>query len=202
MDWIYFVQWFVVMFPIAYSPGPNNIVCASVGGRYGLRNAIPFIIGLNTNIILFSLLIGFGIVQFVEKLPTVMIVIKHAGAAYILYLAYKFYRFREIDPAEDNKAKPGFFDGIVANTLNPKCFAALVLMHSQFIRGNDQLLYQVVVLTIWAILLSISAHFVWTIGGSWISRQFTSKKAMKIQGYVFSAMLVAVAIWIALQHQS
>ncbi|NJM15396.1 MAG: hypothetical protein HC896_08480 [Bacteroidales bacterium] len=43
--------WFSVMAPLAYSAGPNNIMCASLGSKFGMRSVIPFIAGMNTTVL-------------------------------------------------------------------------------------------------------------------------------------------------------
>ena len=129
-----FILWFTVMAPIVYSAGPNNLMCASIGARYSFKKSLPFILGVNSNIFLYSLLTGFGLGKLLESYPDIYIYIKYAGSAYILYLAYRFFRSSGIKTSENSDTQtPGFWSGFLLNTLNPKAFTALLIMYSQFL---------------------------------------------------------------------
>ncbi|MBN2348819.1 MAG: LysE family translocator [Bacteroidales bacterium] len=191
------ILWFTLMSPIAYSAGPNNIMCATLGGRYGFRKAIPFILGINTGILIYSVLIGFGVGKLFETHPEIYKFIKYAGSAYILFLAYTFYRSSGATSSVSSKntVAPGYFNGIILNLLNPKGITALLIMYSQFLTGNTEIASRVFILSMLVLLISISSHILWTIGGNWLTSQFNSSRSVKIQGIVFGTMLVIVAVW-------
>src|SRR5512133_930214 len=122
MTGIDFFMWFGLMFPIAFSAGPNNLMCASAGAAYGIRRTVPFILGINSNIAFYSILAGFGLGTVLSGHPKFMFFLKLAGAGYILYLAFTFIRSGRIGEVENKKDCPGFWNGVVVNALNPKCF--------------------------------------------------------------------------------
>ncbi len=197
MTFAKFILWFTVMAPIAYSAGPNNLMCASIGARYGFRKTLPFIAGVNSNIFLYSLLTGFGLGTVLESYPGIFKYIKYAGSIYILYLAYRFFRSSTSGGAEkENDKIPGYWSGVILNALNPKAFTALLIMYSQFLDENLNVYFQVFILTVLVIIMSISSHFIWSAGGYWLLGKLTSPKANKIQGILFGSMLVIVAFWL------
>jgi threonine/homoserine/homoserine lactone efflux protein len=192
-----FILWFTVIAPIAYSAGPNNLMCASIGARYSFKKSLPFILGVNSNIFLYSLLTGFGLGKILESYPDIYIYIKYAGSAYILYLAYRFFRSSGIKKTEDGDTQtPGFWSGFLLNTLNPKAFTALLIMYSQFLDDHYNVYPQIFLLTIMVLIISVSSHLIWSSGGYWILGRLTTPKAIKIQGMLFGSMLVIVAVWL------
>ncbi len=86
------------MFPLAFSPGPANIVFAMSGMRQGIKNSIPLIIGVDLVFIVYSLIIGFGLGEILKHYSNVITVLQLLGALHILYLAYKF-----IQPAKEDE---------------------------------------------------------------------------------------------------
>ena len=191
--------WFGLMFPLAFSAGPNNVLCASLGMRFGIRKTLPFIAGINTSILFYSLLIGFGMDRLLDHLPWLFPVIKYAGSAYIFFLAWSFFRTKNKQKDKDEDVfRPGFMSGFTVSLLNPKLIYALAIMFVKFsshTKGNFQ---EIILLTILVIIISASAHFTWLLGGNLISGKITSGKGLKLQNYVFGGILFLVAVWMLL----
>jgi threonine/homoserine/homoserine lactone efflux protein len=196
MTGISFLPWLALMFPIAFSVGPNNLMCASSGAAFGVRQTIPFIAGLNTNITLYSVLAGMGLGTLVANYPAVLLVIKYAGAAYIFYLAWGFVKPGLNARTEDLAAPPGFWQGVIVNALNPKCFTAILLMYAGFYTPGSSSASQVITLTLWIVLLSVASHITWASFGALILAGLKSEKMLRILQYTFAGVLVAVAVWI------
>jgi threonine/homoserine/homoserine lactone efflux protein len=196
MTGISFLPWLALMFPIAFSAGPNNLMCASSGAACGIRKTIPFIAGLNTNIAFYSLLAGMGFGTLISRYPAVLIIIKYAGAAYILYLAWSFISPGLKARTEVSGLRPGFWQGVIVNALNPKCFTAILLMYASFYNPDSSSTLQISTLTVWIVLLSVASHFTWASMGAFILAGLKSEKLFRIQQYTFAGVLVAVAVWI------
>src|SRR5690606_39225222 len=84
------IAWLGVMVPLMISPGPANIVLAGSGMKQGVRNSIPLIVGINTVLVAYSIIIGLGLGEFIKGYPELLFGIKIVGIVYILYLSYKF----------------------------------------------------------------------------------------------------------------
>jgi threonine/homoserine/homoserine lactone efflux protein len=184
------------MFPLAFSAGPNNILCASSGVRFGIRKTIPFIVGINTSILIYSVLIGLGIQQLLTQVPWLLTVIKYLGSAYIFYLGWSFFKSKNsAKEADENNFRPGYFSGVAVSLLNPKLIYALIIMFSRFSAAAGADLHATLVLTLLVIGLSASAHFTWLLGGNFLARSITSPKAFMFQNRIFGGILFLVAVW-------
>ena len=193
------VQWFGLMFPLAFSAGPNNVLCASSGMRFGIRKTLPFIAGINTSILLYSLLIGFGMDRLLDHLPWLFPVIKYAGSAYLLFLSWSFFRTKnKQEDQDDHVFKPGFMSGFTVSLLNPKLIYALAIMFARFSPNTNENFQGIISLTFLVILLSASAHFTWLLGGNFLSGKATSGNSLKLQNYIFGGILFLVAVWMLL----
>ena len=104
-----------------FTPGPSNISSASVASLHGYRNTLIYQWGLAAGVFLMMLLSGLVSATLLGIFPVLEPVLRYAGAAYILYLAYGIlkasYAFTE------QNAKPlGFVHGVMLNVLNPKLY--------------------------------------------------------------------------------
>ena len=187
--------WLWMMIPIAFSAGPANITMAAFGARFGFSRTLPFILGVNTIVLVQSLLVGFGLYGLIESYPRVFKIIQIAGVTYLLYLAYKFYRSTSTESKQTDKL-PTYRDGIILQAFNIKGFVMSTIMFSQFLNNNENEHFaQVFILSFGLLFLTTLAMFSWTWGGSWLLTKVASKSSAKFQGYVFGSMLVFVAIW-------
>jgi threonine/homoserine/homoserine lactone efflux protein len=194
-----FPLWLGMMFPLVFSAGPANIAMASVGARFGLMSSLPFILGINLIVLLQSLLIGFGAGTLVHNYPGAYRYLQYAGAFYLLYLASKFFRSTPLAAGEVAADVPGFFAGIILQSLNMKVITVMMAMFSQFIAPQSGQWYQVVVLSIGLTSLTSCATLTWALGGGWLARRFASGANARLQGYVSGGMLACVSVWMLFQ---
>ncbi len=95
---------FVVVSTI--TPGPNNLLLASSGIRFGFLRTVPHIIGIHLGVYLLVILCGVGLGQILLTTPYAVMGLKLFGTAYLLYLAYKIIGFRPTDNDEPDQGRP------------------------------------------------------------------------------------------------
>lgn len=183
--------------PMIISPGPGNTILAAAGGRFGVRGTLPFWLGFEVANLVWCLVYGLGLSRVLHDHPAAAQALKWAGIAYTLYLAYGFVKSSA--PGE-RAAIPrlSVFDGFLAVSLNPKIHSMIFVLFSQFLRPDLPLASQVVEIAAVFTLLCAACHFPWIYGGQLMFDRFNSAKSIKIQGYVFGACMVAVALFVAL----
>src|SRR6201987_2205877 len=79
-----FIVFAVVMF---ITPGPNNIMVLSSGLTYGFRRTVPHIAGITIGFAFMIAAVGLGFGTIFVAFPVLQIILKYAGAAYLVYLA-------------------------------------------------------------------------------------------------------------------
>ncbi len=184
-----------IMFPLAFSAGPANVMMAAFGARFRFAKTIPFIMGVSFVVLLQSFAVGFGSSEFIHHYPGLFRYLQIAGALYLLYLAYRFIRSSHSDTSEAIKAPPKFRDGMILQLFNMKVLAYILVLFSQFIDVSLPKAEQVILLSVGHFVLVLSATSTWTLGGEWLTKTFASKTSSRLQGYIFGSMLVAVALW-------
>lgn len=194
MTWQKFLLWFTMMAPLAYSAGPNNVLCASLSSQFGVRRILPFIAGMNTTVLIATIGVGYCFGTILGAFPVVLEYVKYLGSGFILLLTIKFFKTFNTSGREAEKSIPGFFEGILLNALNPKAIMALAVMYTQFLDHSVKITPQIIVLSVLTFLVSVSAHFLWASGGNLIGIKFQSQTAKRAQQIVFTTMLVGVAV--------
>jgi threonine/homoserine/homoserine lactone efflux protein len=183
------------LFPLAYSPGPGNMFFAANGARFGLPATLPASAGYHVATWLVTLAIGLGFSAALERSPHLFSVIKWAGSAYVLYLAWKLFRAGAIK--SKGEARPaGFRDGVILLALNPKAYVIIALMFSQFLTAEtEHRLAAVLFITTVFTLNNLVAFTAWTAVGDRIARQFQDEAHAHRMNMALGAILAAVAVW-------
>ena len=189
------ILWLGVIFPLVFSAGPGNVLCAVCGANNGFKKSIPFILGLNFSYTLYSLLIGFGLGSILLKFPTIFFIVQLLGVIYIFWLGYKFLIRKEVHTKESN-TKLTFLDGVISQALNIKGLTIVITMYSQFLNEDSSLSYEVIRLSLLLLILNLFTHTTWSYGGAWMAQKFASNYAVQVQSKIFGSMLILISLWL------
>lgn len=185
----------VFLFPLAYSPGPGNMFFAANGARFGLRATIPANTGYHIATWIVTVAIGFGFGAVMEHSPAVFTVMKWAGSAYVLWLAWKLYSSGALKAGEQSRPA-GFVSGVLLLLLNPKAYLIIALIFTQFLVGAT---VDVTTAVLWiATVFTVNnfvAFVVWTVIGDRIARNFRDEENARRLNMVFGFVLAGVALW-------
>lgn len=181
--------WFMVMFPLVYSPGPANTLYAANGAQFGLRRTMPFMAGINLGFVLQSLLVGFGLSGVLLAYPPLLVGLRWLGVAYIIYLGCLFLR-AAVGQGRQVAQCLTLRDGLILTAINPKAWVMQLMMFSQFLEPQT-MTQSVFQLTAWLMLLNISGHVVWTLLGSVLLSRAAHRFSPRRQNLLFALMLFA-----------
>ncbi len=188
----------VFLFPLAYSPGPGNMFFAANGARFGFASIIPALIGYHLATWIITAAIGFGFIAALEQYPDVFAVIKIAGAFYVFWIAWKMISSGTLTEGETAK-EVRFRDGVILFLLNPKAYAIIALMFTQFLEPSGEIRFMpVIAITTIFTLNNLIAFTVWTVIGNKIAGFFIAPESAQKLNTIFGLILVLVAIWMLL----
>ena len=190
--------WMSVIFPLVFSAGPGNVLCAVAGATNGFKQSIPFILGLDCVYTSYALLAGFGMATIFETYPQAFVPVQILGAVYVAWLGFKFLKRRSLK-TNQTAAKLTFYDGVISQALNVKGVAIILTMYSQFIDTDKPLASEVLSLSLALLLLNLFTHTTWAYGGAWIATHFASDKAVRLQSQIFGVMLILISAWLLLR---
>lgn len=113
-------------FVSSVTPGPNNTMLLASGVNYGFRRTVPHIAGISLGCVAMLILVGLGPGQVFTAVPQLYLVLRYAGAAYLLWLAWKI---ANAGPMTDQKAVSQpmtFWQAAAFQWVNPKAWILVI----------------------------------------------------------------------------
>ena len=116
------------------TPGPNAVNCIQSGMSLGFVRALPAVAAILCQASLFLALSAFGITALLAASPTGFLVLKYAGAAFLVYLGLRAILTAHL-PIETAALKGSslFWRSFFIATINPKSVAGYLAAFSQFV---------------------------------------------------------------------
>ena len=128
------------------------------------------------------------------------------GVIYLLYLAYRTFvnADKEITVTDDNKAKMGYFKGILMNILNPKVILFFLAFLPQFVPSNiKHISLYMLMLGVIFMLVTLVVFSLVSILASQLNTYLISKPKIMIKVNKGSAFVLgSLAILLALARQN
>lgn len=121
---------------LTIAPGPDNLFVISQGLTRGRRAAIVTALGMCSGITVHTTAAALGISAIFYSSATAFSIVKYAGAAYLLYLAWKTARSSSSQKPAAERNLPDmamFRRGFIMNLLNPKVALFFLAFLPQFV---------------------------------------------------------------------
>jgi threonine/homoserine/homoserine lactone efflux protein len=179
----------VFAFTMSASPGPNNTVLLAQSAQHGVRRALPYFGGILVGMALLLTVFGSGLGAVFLAAPWLMEILRWAGFAYLLYLAW---RIAMAAPPEDSTtpAKPvGFFASVAFQWLNPKAWVAIGVYFTSYV-PVDQGFSWVLLGTVVFVAMIVPGAALWLFAGRALARLVRSFKAHRVFSIAMAIALV------------
>jgi threonine/homoserine/homoserine lactone efflux protein len=176
------------------------------GMTYGLGGGAAAALGIGLADLILTVLTATGVTAVVTAWPPSFDLIRYAGAAYLLWMAYKAMRRPgELDQVADSQAtlRSVFVSAMLNSLLNPKALLFFMVFLPQFADpGKGPVGQQLVMLG--CVLTAISTVFhtlLGAVGGA--VRRFLARhsRAAKLQSRGLAALLVLLAVRLAVMSR-
>jgi threonine/homoserine/homoserine lactone efflux protein len=140
------------------TPGPNNFMLLASGANFGFRRTIPHMVGISVGFTILLVAVGFGLGALFHAFPALRNVLKIAGAAILLYLAWKIGSARKMSKGGDeNAAKPmSFFAAAMFQWVNPKGWVMAISAMALYTNAEKPFLSVLLVTLCFAIVVAPS----------------------------------------------
>lgn len=140
-----------VSWALIIAPGPDMFYVITRGMVHGRKAGIMSAIGVVCGILVHTVAAALGLTVILQTSASAFLVVKYAGAAYLLYLGIKAWRdkstFSPQSPAPVMNSRALFWQGVLSNVLNPKIAIFFLAFLPQFVnQGNSYVTLQMVVL--------------------------------------------------------
>ncbi|WP_296510482.1 LysE family translocator [Rhodoferax sp.] len=126
------------------TPGPNNTMLMASGVNFGFRRSLRHLWGVNLGFTFMLLCVGLGLHSVLDQFPQFYDVLRYAGSAYMLWIAWQLARTQPAAPAETGNtgqaptaAQPmGFFAAAAFQWINPKAWVMAVTCMSTYLSAT------------------------------------------------------------------
>lgn len=122
------------------TPGNDMMYVLGQSIKGGARSGIAASFGIATGALIHLALVALGIAVVLSQYPAVFDAIRWAGAAYLVWIAYKTLTTPISHLAADDKRRSSFAawrDGVLVNTFNPKIIVFMFAFLPPFIRPEN-----------------------------------------------------------------
>ncbi len=175
----------------AFTPGPNNTICMSVAVNFGFRRALPFAFGVVAGFPVLVAFAGAGLGGVLGRFPQMHLAIKTAGAAFLIYLAWKIAMSRNIG---GKKGAPGFWRAVFFQWLNPKAVTYALSVTAAFARPGEAWFSDIVYLIAISMFVSLGSTMAWAGFGAGIGRYLKTPGALAKFNGIMGALLALSAV--------
>jgi threonine/homoserine/homoserine lactone efflux protein len=203
------LTFFGVSVLLGVSPGPDNLFVLMQSATHGRRAGMLVTLGLCTGLLAHTAAVALGVAAVLAASPVGFAVVKLAGTAYLLYLAWS--AFRAPVGATSGERAPAlspwrmYGRGVLMNLTNPKVAIFFLAFLPQFVQADaGPVGWQVLTLGGLFILatLLVFGGFAWGAGGlgSRLQHSVQAQRALnRVAGTVFAALAVRLA-WSDMGH--
>lgn len=180
-------------FVMSITPGPNNIMLTSSGLMFGFARSIPHIFGIIAGCAVMLALCAAGIGSAAALLPKVQFILKFAGSAYLIHLAWKL-RTMSFNANQEGKGRPMSFWGAAAfQFVNPKAWVMAIGGAAAFLPDMQPFSLAVVVFCVVYCGVGLPCISVWASTGAALRRCLTQPKWRRL----FSGVMVVLTLYSA-----
>lgn len=174
-----------------FTPGPNNLMLMTSGLNFGFRRGLPHLLGVTLGFTAMVLIVGFGLGAIFEAWPLLYVVLKYAGAAYLLYLAWEIAVSKPPGHGGESSGRPiGFLQAAAFQWVNPKAWVMAVGAISTY-AAVAAFPFNVLVIAALFGVLGFASSGTWLGFGTALQRVLTDARAIRIFNVVMALLLVA-----------
>ncbi|MGL1930911.1 MAG: LysE family translocator [Desulfotalea sp.] len=200
----------VAAFLLSIAPGPSNLYVMARSIAQGKKGGIVAAMGLAVGSLVHVVAAVLGLSAIFKHSPTLYMVVKLVGAAYLLYLGVSYWRNKssgkngEVQKIKEKSLFSVFRQSIIVEVTNPKTAIFFIALLPQFVvpesgSVSQQLFILGIIVTLSAlpcdILVAISSSKV----SNWLNKY---EQAQQIQDRVSGSILFSMGTYIVADEVS
>jgi threonine/homoserine/homoserine lactone efflux protein len=188
-------MWALASFAFASSitPGPNNILLAASGARFGLRRTFTHASGIWAGMVSLLVMAALGFGALATSVPGLVKALQYAAAVALLWTAFGIWRARPIatDANSPSESPWSFWQGFGFQFLNPKALMmAVTAIALTPLATTPDVGFAVLVTTVF-MTISVPCTWVWAMAGLSMRKALSSPRRQRAFNIVMALVLVA-----------
>ncbi|WP_248919533.1 LysE family translocator [Pseudomonas entomophila] len=177
-------------FVSSITPGPNNTMLLASGVNFGVRRTIPHALGISVGFMVLVLAVGLGLGEVFKAWPPLYSILRYAGAAYLLYLAWKIATSGPMSGDTASGRKPlGFWGAAAFQWVNPKAWVMAVGAITTYTPAQGYVFNVIVIAAVFA-LVNLPSVGIWVMFGSALRNLLRNPRAVVLFNVLMAVLLV------------
>lgn len=173
----------------SFTPGPNNAMLLASGAGFGFARTLPHIAGIVSGCAAMVLLIGLGLGRLLVAAPLLYTLLRYAGAAYLLLLAWRLARSSSMRPGAGRSRPMRLTEALLFQWVNPKAWVMVVGAVTTY-APRDGFVRNVLLIAAVMAVVNLSSATLWAGGG--VALQGVLDRPARIRAFnlVMAALLM------------
>ncbi|MBO9419345.1 LysE family translocator [Labrenzia sp. R4_2] len=204
MDLSFWALFALTVFTASMVPGPSTLIAFTHGARYGWKQVLATALGNMSASVVQAILACAGLGIVLAKSAVLFMVIKYAGAAYLVYLGFSMWRSASngLDIGGDKRSEADttgrlYRSGFLVAAANPKAVVFFTALFPQFLDPSGTAVTQLTGMVVLIALVSFSVAMIYGFVGSRLSVLHLSRRFMGRMHKAIGGLFVASGIGLA-----
>jgi threonine/homoserine/homoserine lactone efflux protein len=181
---------FLFALAMSITPGPNNVMVTASAANFGFRRSVPHMLGVTLGFPAMILALSLGFARLFQAYPQIHLAMKYAGAAYLLYLAWRIARAGG-DGAAAGKTRPiGFVEAALFQWINPKAWIIAVGALTTYTTVGGSVLGEAALIALIFIVTCFPSLALWALFGAGLGHWLENPRARAIFNWSMAGLLV------------
>jgi threonine/homoserine/homoserine lactone efflux protein len=182
---------------MAFTPGPNTTLSTAMAANHGLRHAMRFVFAVPFGWCLLLAASAAGLGTLVTTLPALAAAIRIAGAAYMLWLAWRLAQ--RVAPGAAATARGaldvGFARGVALQFVNAKAWLNALTIAATWIAVEGEVGMRLAWVLPIAALYGFASNFTYAAVGAALRRWLAHGDRLLWFNRTMAAVLAVTALW-------
>jgi threonine/homoserine/homoserine lactone efflux protein len=182
-----------------FTPGPSTLLAAASGARFGVGRTIPLMAGVAAGLASLMIAAAAGLVVLLQAVPSIHVVVKVLGSAYLLWLCWKISRATLADNEPSMLKSPvGFAAGMAVLLANPKAWSMAIAASATYAELVPNATLLAFMLGAVFAVVAILATLFWCAGGVMLGSTLRSARQWKTVNLILAGLtaLSIVPLWL------
>ena len=199
MNWQEFTGLLVLAAAMSFTPGPNTTLSTALAANHGLRRALPFVCAVPVGWGVLLAVCALGLGALVVAVPLLGWAIKLAGVAYLLWLASKIARSRQLGQLDAARLNVTFWQGAALQFVNIKAWMLALAIVSGWIAGRADPGQRMAVVMPVMLAFAFASNLTYALAGSllreWLAGPAGTGRRLIGFNRAMAALLLVTALW-------
>lgn len=195
------IAYFIAVTLFAITPGPGVFAVIARSLMVGWRNCLPMLLGITISDVVYLLFACYGLSYIAEHFNELFTAIRLIGAAYLIYLGWKFWtmpvEFGAFNGDIAQKTTEGFMQGFLISASNPKVMLFYLAFVPGFVDLASMTKGDITVLSILTFMGIMIGTFIIAYSAARLRYLFSHKKQIRRLNRTAGGMLMGIGLYIA-----